>query len=444
MIPLNITLSYYKRRDIQEEMVIAAKNREIAIKFKDTFGQRPDSLNNPADILELAKQKATSFHASEELWKNPLQLSPNMKRHEAESLRTGWDLVLDIDCGVFEYSRIAADLIIKALKFHNVKSISCKFSGNKGFHIGVPFESFPSIIRREKTSNLFPDAPRRIALYIKEMIKNNVSKEILKLENGNFENIIKKTKKKAKEITRYEKNEYGDDIATLDAEPFLVIDTILISSRHMFRMPYSLHEKSGLASIPINPEKVLEFEKVHADPKKLFISKHRFLDKDNVVKNDAKDLLIQAFDFQPAIEEEKVEGKKSLTTFESAAPEELFPPCIKLGLEGLKDGRKRFVFILINFLVSTGWDYDAIEKKLKEWNKKNYEPLRETYLVGQLRYHKTQRKKILPPNCNNMMYYVDIGVCKPDNLCTKIKNPVSYAQRKAFFSNKVVAQNKKD
>ena len=209
MIPLNVTLSYYKRKDIQEEMIIAAKNREVAIRFNDYFGQRPDVLNNPADILELAKQKATSFHISEELWKNTLQLNPNMKRHETEELRIGWDLVLDIDCGIFEYSRISADLIIKALKFHNVKSASCKFSGNKGFHIGVPFESFPETIKEEKTSSLFPEAARRIAWYIKEMIKNNVSKEILKFENGNFENIIKKTGKNAKEITRYEINEFA-------------------------------------------------------------------------------------------------------------------------------------------------------------------------------------------------------------------------------------------
>ena len=74
MIPLSVTLSHYKRRDVQEEIVAAAKNREIAIKFGDKFSQRPDTLNNPTDIIELAKQKATSFHASEELWKNPLQL----------------------------------------------------------------------------------------------------------------------------------------------------------------------------------------------------------------------------------------------------------------------------------------------------------------------------------------------------------------------------------
>jgi len=438
MLPLSVTLSHYKRRDIQEEIIIAARNREIAVRYHDKFGPRPDVLNNPADILELAKQKATSFHSSEELWSNPLQLNPNMKRHEIDALRIGWDLVLDIDCKVFEYSRIAADLVIKALKFHGVKGIYCKFSGNKGFHIGVPFESFPAKIENQEISGLFPDAARRIALYIKEMIKKNVSKDILKLEKGKFENVMEKTGKNAKEITRYEKNEWGDNVATLNAEPFLDIDTVLISSRHLFRMPYSLHEKSGLVSVPLDPDKVSEFEKKDAEPENLKISKFRFLDKENTVKNEARDLIVQAFDFNPDISEIKIEEKRKFDSFENAVPEQIFPPCIKLGLSGLKDGKKRFVFILLNFLVAVGWSYEDIEKKLKEWNQKNPEPLREVTLLGQLRYHKAQKKKILPPNCNNIPYYVDIGICKPDNLCSKIKNPVNYTQRKALFSEKLV------
>ena len=105
-------------------------------------------------------------------------------------------------------------------------------------------------------------------------------------------------------------------------------------------------------------------------------------------------------------------------------------------LNGLKDGRKRSLFILINFLTSVGWDYEKIEKLLWEWNKRNEEPLREVYILGQLRYHKQQRKKILPPNCSNTMYYKDFQVCLPDNLCSKIKNPVNYSIRKTRYLNK--------
>jgi len=438
MLPLNITLSHYKRRDVQEEIIKAAENKEVAVQYNDKFGARPDVLNNPNDVLELAKQKATSFHSSEELWSNPLHLNPNIKRHELDTLRIGWDLVLDIDCNLYEYSMIAADLVIKALKFNDIKSVSCKFSGNKGFHIGVPFEAFPETIRNEKTNKMFPDAARRIAFYIKELIKKPLGEKIMQFESNNFSKIIEKTKENPNKITYHEKNEYGDEIAKLNAEPFLNIDTILISSRHLYRMPYSLHEKSGLVSLPLNPDKVLNFKKEDADPKNLKVSEFRFLVRENVVKGEARNLIMQAFDFTSSREEEITVEVKRDYEIKDAMPEQFFPPCIKLITEGLVDGRKRALFILINFLTSLGWSYDGIEKYLREWNKKNNEPLRENYLVGQLRYNKTQKKKILPPNCNNMMYYVDIGVCKPDNLCSKIKNPVSYSIRKSFFARKEV------
>jgi len=442
MIPLNVTLSHYKRRDVQEEIIKAAENKEIAVQYHDKFGIRPDVLNNPNDVLELAKQKATSFHSSEELWRNPLQLNPNIKKHELSSLRVGWDLVLDIDCSFFEYSRIAADLVVKALKFNEIKSVSCKFSGNKGFHIGIPFEAFPETINNEKTRNMFPDAARRIAFYIKELIKKPLGEKIMEYEKNDFSKIIEKTKENPNKITYHEKNKFGDNIAKLNAEPFLNIDTILISSRHLYRMPYSLHEKSGLVSLPLNPDNVLDFKKEDANPRNIKISEFRFLGRDDIAKGEAKKLITQAFDFTSNKEDEINAETKKYDEIKDAMPEQFFPPCIKLISNGLTDGRKRALFILINFLTSLGWNYDDIEKYLKEWNKKNNEPLRENYLLGQLRYHKTQKKKILPANCNNNMYYVDIGVCKPDNLCSKIKNPVSYSIRKSFFMQKEVKKEK--
>ena len=54
--------------------------------------------------------------------------------------------------------------------------------------------------------------------------------------------------------------------------------------------------------------------------------------------------------------------------------------------------------------------------------------------MGQLRYHKQKKKRILPPNCKE--FYQEIGICYPDNLCEKIKNPVSYSRRKTKFLQK--------
>jgi len=86
MIPISVSLSHYKREDIQEEILANSKDREVAAKFNESFTKRPDVVRHKSDILELAKQGATSFHASEELWKNPLQLDPSLRRHELDNL----------------------------------------------------------------------------------------------------------------------------------------------------------------------------------------------------------------------------------------------------------------------------------------------------------------------------------------------------------------------
>jgi len=362
-----------------------------------------------------------------------------MRKKELEELRTGFDLVLDIDCHYLEYSKIAGDLLVKALKHNGIDSISCKFSGNKGVHIGVPFKAFPKIINNNETRLLFPDLPRRITMHLKSMIKEPLRNKIMEFENNDIQRIINNIGKKVEEITIKEKDESENTITKLNTESFLDIDTILISSRHLYRSVYSFNEKSGLISVPIDPEKILLFNKELAKPENVRISKFRFLDKSNAIESEAKNLVVRSYDFV-----DKAKDEESSKTFEgkhieldSPLPEQYFPPCIELIFNGLEDGKKRSLFILVNFLTNLGWDYEKIEKRLKEWNKKNTEELRETLIVGHIRYHKQRRKKILPPNCENKDYYKDIGVCKPDNLCMKVKNPVNYSLRKVKYLKKV-------
>ncbi|MEA3430965.1 MAG: hypothetical protein U9R08_06860 [Nanoarchaeota archaeon] len=420
-------LLHYKRIEIQQAMVEAAKSREVAVSYNmKGYGKRPDVLNHANDVMELVKGGATSFHVSEEIWSNPLQIDSKMSRKELENLRKGWDLLLDIDCKSLEYSKITADLLIKALKYHDIKCISCKFSGNHGFHIGIPFEAFPDKVHNKETRTLFPEAPRFIAAYLQSMIKEKLVENLLKFEDINT--IAAKTEKTYTEIIKDNK-----------FDPFEVIDidTILIASRHLYRMPYSFNEKSGWVSIPIDPDKVLEFDVETAKAENVKISEFKFLDVNKVRPNEARQLILQAYDFNlKKIDEYKEEKQSRYEDLQEAIPEQFFPPCIKKVLEGLDDGKKRAVFILINFLSSVGWGYDEIEKRLKEWNSRNKDPLKEVYLLGQARYAKQHKKKILPPNCNNNMYYKDLAICLPDNLCGKVKNPVNYARRKTFFLNR--------
>lgn len=416
----SILLKYYKREDIRKAMVACAKGKEIAVKYGDRgFGKRPDVLANAEDVLEFAKRGATSFHCSEELWANPLALDVSMKQKQIEQLRTGWDLVLDID-GWFPLSKIAAQLLIDALQFHDIKTISVKFSGNKGFHIGVPNAAFPKIIHGKEVATLFPDGPRKIAAHLKGMIEDHLRTRMQ--EKYTIQELFDNTN-----VSREDALKNGK----LDPFAFVDIDTLLISSRHLYRMPYSFHEKSGLVSVPINIEDVETFEREHAKPEKVtpdlsFLTTHPSAP-------EAASLIRESFDTQVVDirEEHETKTRREYQEITEALPESCFPPCVHNIFKGLKDGKKRAVFAMINFLRSVGWEYEQIEERLMEWNKQNQDPLRDVTIKGQIRYHKQHKKKVLPPNCDNDQYYIGIGVCKPDSLCRKIKNPVSYARRRA-------------
>lgn len=423
---LSVLLKHYKRADIQQAIVDAADRKEIALSYGGTgYGKRPDTLAYPRDVLEMVKQGGTSFHCSEELWSNPLQITTGMRPDEYNSIRIGWDLILDIDCKELEYSKIAADILVQALQHYGIKCISVKFSGNHGFHIGVPFETFPEVINHNgKTTpvkNLFPEGPRKIASYLQGMIRDILGRKLLERDPPTI--IAEKAGKKMEEIIKGGK---------FDPFAVLAIDTVLIASRHLYRMPYSLNEKSGLVSVVIRPEDILKFDRSMAVPEKV-IPKMKFLEREKAVPNEAKNLFVQAFDAKVVttvqVEQSRISGeKKEFEPVASAIPEQFFPPCIQKIIGGLVDGKKRALLILINFLGSCGWSPENIEKYVTEWNKKNPDPLRDNYVQGQLRYIKTQKK--MPPNCDNAAYMKGILVCAPDGFCQKIKNPANYAIQK--------------
>ena len=170
MVDKSTCLKFYKREDIQKAMVEHAQNKELGVRYGDGFGKRPDILMYPNEVLELAKQGVTSFHCSEEVWDNPLGISSDLTRKNLDELRAGWDLVLDIDCPDWEISKLTTYLFIKALKDNGIKEVSCKFSGNKGFHIGVPFEVFPQDVAGKKTKDIFPEGPKKVAQYLLNII----------------------------------------------------------------------------------------------------------------------------------------------------------------------------------------------------------------------------------------------------------------------------------
>ena len=443
MIHLSTSLSYYKRKDIQEKLVESCTDREVAFRFESSFGKRPDVLLLPGDVLEIAMKGVTSFHVSEERWENPLSLQTGLSKKDLDALRIGWDLVLDVDAKNLEISKIVTFLLIQILEENGVKHYSLKYSGNKGFHIGVPFESFPSTIGEKKTSDLFPEAPKKIANYLIvesckkiKIVSNTVDfNGVRSLSIENVKNLLGEDAKKV-----FSRDKSNPLLIKFDPISLINLDTVLISSRHMYRAVYSLHEKSGLASIPVTKDELLNFDKASAKPE-VVKGDRSFLT--NSSPNEADSLIVQAFDslaeLSPSYNTESRE--KDIKFREFSVPEEAvqeidFPPCIKKMLDGLDDGKKRALFVLINFLRSLGWDKKSVEERLKIWNKKNQDPLSESYITWQVNYGFSKPNVSPPPNCDNPGYYQDLGVKCSNDICGRVKNPVVFSSRRSQSKKK--------
>jgi len=501
-----IIFVYYSRQDVKKTLFEFSKDRECIPRYFEGFGKRPDAFQYESDIFEHVKRGATSFHCSEEIWQDPLEISTELSQGELDEIRTGWDLLLDIDSPYLEYSKIYANLLIKTLNFNGIKNIGVKFSGSKGFHILIPWKAFPKEIYGQQTKNMFPEWPRIICEYLTELTQKKLSDKIF--EEQSLKDLAEKTGQKEEELLITEclgchrsaikkelvtwicpncKNELvmirktkripkcpNDDcrkellekskkeISACEfcqlnseknpemfaktrekTEQLIEADLILVSPRHLFRMPYSLHEKTALASMVIESDKILDFQISDAKPFKIEVKS--FMPESE--PEEARELLLQALDWKEQKdkqESQKKEIKNQLSPIPQSKDfkqiqilnpsEEIFPPCIKIILKGIKqDGRKRALFLLMNFFKSLGIPMNEIEKRINEWNKKNYNPLKQGYIQSQLIWYQKNSAR-LPPNCDKPNYR-ELNICKPDELCRQIKNPLNYAI-KTYFRKK--------
>ncbi len=415
-----ITHLYYSQPEIQKAIYNFSKNREISPRYFEGFGKRPDTLEYPDDVFELVKKGATSFHCSEELWEDALKVETGMNEKQLNELRIGWDLLLDIDSKYIDYSKIMAKIIIEILQFHGIKNIGLKFSGSKGFHIIIPWKAFPKEINEVQTKDMFPEYPRIITKYIMEKTREKLIEEVSNLTRP------------SKYVKDYE------------APKEVMPDLILVSPRHLFRMPYSLHEKTALASVVLNIDELEKFEMMDADPMKLSKEKIKNF-MPNSEEDEAKELLMQALDWcRENNFEIKETAKGKYADFKPLdlknVTEEQFPPSILKILQGVGDGRKRALFVLINFFRSIGLEKEELEEKISKWNKNNEVPLKDGYITSQLQW--AYRKKPVPPPNFSTDYYKGIGI-NPEPEELRFKNPVSYTISKNMQSSgKVRKKNK--
>jgi len=396
---------YYEQEELQEKILEIAEYREIVPTYPNGYGQRPDAVNFQGDFQQFVENGAVAFHSSVERWRNPLLID---QVSDLDNLREIWDLVIDIDCDEsFELSKDTAELVVEELRQHGINHIYVKFSGNRGFHIGVRGEAFPQTLGEESYSDLYPNLARGIVDYLRDQLEDKM-------------------------IRRVRDRGLEEEMQTDEGiDPYQVADIENDwGQRHLFRMPYSLNEKSGLVSKPISPENISEFEKEDAKIENISFETDFLKDFE---EQEAANLAVQAMDFIEERREKKKEKRtdRDFERPEDAIPESYFPPTIKNVLEGLEDGRKRGLFILINFYRCVGYGWDEIEQKMWEWNDRNKEALTESYVKSQLRWHRNRDEDVPPPNYSSNGYYKDMQVYEGDNLEEKVSNPVSYAFRKA-------------
>ena len=189
-------ISYYSRKDIQNEMFNYAYGRKISVlrNFSPMFGG--STLREPGDILPIML-----FYSQEaNLWPS---IHGTITRKDGNG-GSVCDFVVEIDCKksmvrAFNLSRP----IIKLFQELGIE-FRLKFSGNSSPHIIIPAEAFPKNWRRD---NRCRGLYGKILDYLRNKIKEP------KMLDGSFRN-----------------------------------------PGHFLRLPYSLNENTGLVSVPMKIE----------------------------------------------------------------------------------------------------------------------------------------------------------------------------------------------
>lgn len=405
---------YYLNKAIQKKILEFSRDREIAVQFHNgAYGKRPQSLESIREIDAFVKKGVTSFHSSEERWVNPMLLE-NADEETISKARKGWDLVIDIDSVDLEYSKIVARSVLDFFEELGINHASIKFSGNKGFHIGIPFEAFSEeILGIGETKDLFPAVARKIAAYIVYENNERICNRILERE-GSKEKIAENNDMDVAKLT--------DEDGNFTFAKLVEIDTMLISSRHLFRMPYSINEKSGLVSIPILPERTMYFRREEARPEKVKTAINKgvdFLDYREEHGKYGNVLIVKAYeeDYEKEIFKDiPSPAEDKIVEITETVPMNRFPETIKYVLNNkFEDGRKRLLFLLLTFLTSVNWKLENIEEVVTEWAEN--QGLKKNYYTGQINWFKRQNRKIMPPNFSKDAYFRDAGI--PEGILKK-------------------------
>ena len=104
---------------------------------------------------------------------------------------------------------------------------------------------------------------------------------------------------------------------------------------------------------------------------------------------------------------------------------EAFPPCIRQIFEAVLAGRKASHmerFTLVSFLLNAGMSIEETAELFTSIS--DFDPEMTRYQVEHIAGLRGSRTRYKPPNCDTLRTH---GICQnPDNLCRRVRNPITY------------------
>jgi len=407
----------YSNKEIRELLYNFFSHREVMVRTAQNKVIRPAPVINEADIMALVNIGAISFHAS-------IDKYDQERIGEGTYNIVGRDLVVDIDIKYlpkdlgYEHPYELAKEIVKVMYDHvlsrmHCKSLWIKYSGNRGFHIVIPYEEIPKTILGLPFNEYALVFHRSLLLLLKYIAYSYLEDSVLM-----------------------------DTRETVTSEDIVDIDLQIASPRHMIRAPYSVHEKTGLVSVVVPIKGLMSFDIESAKPP---IDEIIPLPSEYIENNEfIEDILVYTFivsssEFRLENVFRELSLKKLAKKIRTRHAyyrkklskinyEDIYPPCVRRMLEGLEDGRKRSLFHLTTFFKAIGLPADEVLLKLKEWNQKNKEPLSDKMIEYTVKYHYDENRKYLPYSCQRIKEEFGDTICKPDKYCKlyQVKHPLSY------------------
>lgn len=202
---------YYRNHEVLEALTLQALNREFWLVKGESVARRPLKVETVEDLVvhieRLRGKGLVSVFSSVETFSDPLLLGLK----SAKELRTGWDFVIDFDADRICDAQKAVLCVIDILESFNIKNFKVKFSGRRGFHLIIPGVAF------NLPPDSFPDVPLLISRFLMASLRPDERRNVK-------------------------------------------FDEAVYKSRQMIRMAYSLHQKSGLISLPITDVKQFKVE----------------------------------------------------------------------------------------------------------------------------------------------------------------------------------------